>query len=120
MAETLSITLSDVTHDWLNRESALSGRTPSEYVSAMLAELADPGNIEVDLIDRLLAGAGSWFPPLMTLEEQDEMRDEVLDFLCHRICEQYTSHVGKPMTKAAVKRLRDRLAAQAIDSWQQR
>jgi hypothetical protein len=120
MAETLSIILSDVAYEWLKRESARSGRTPTEFVTELLTGMADPDNIEIGLIDKLLSGAGAWFPPLMTLEEQDEMRDEVLDFLCHRICEQYKSHVGRPITKAEVKRLRDRLATRATDCWQQR
>jgi hypothetical protein len=34
----------------------------------------------------VVEGAGGWFSPSMTLEERDELREEVLDFLCHCFC----------------------------------
>lgn len=116
----LTITLSDLTYAWLNTESAGANQTAAEFVAALLDGLADPENVERDLIDQLLSDATGWFPSLMTLEEQAEIRDEVLDFLCNRIQEQYASHFGMPMSIAEVRQIRDRLAERAAHCWQQR
>lgn len=117
MVETISIGVSETTLAWLRRESALTGRAVPEFLAELLRELAGPDNIEGDLIDRLLAEATQWFPPLMTLEEQDEMREEVLDFLCHRIQGQHLSQRGSSMTAAEVERFRERLSSRADAGW---
>src|SRR5690348_6687057 len=109
MTRLVSISLSDSTYSWLKQEAAQTGDTPAEFISKMLSKLADPDNAEAMSLDQLLAEAVSWFPPLMTLEEQEEMREEVLDFLCRRIEQQYASQVGQPMSKRDQNELRDRL-----------
>jgi len=120
MKDTLTITLSILTLSWLKSESDRAGQTTEEFVATLLTDLADPDNVERNLLDQLLADAVKWFPSLMTLEEQTEMREEVLDYLCHRIQEQHVSQLGMPMSKAEARQLRDRLAERAAHCWQRR
>jgi hypothetical protein len=118
MAETFSISFSGVTLAWLKHESARAGRTPEQFVTELLADLADPDNVEAELLDKLLAGTATYFPPVMTLEEQDEMRGEVLESLMHRVRDQHLSQLGKPMSSDEEARFSERLAESAHRYWQ--
>jgi hypothetical protein len=119
MPKTITITLSDATYAWLQGESALTGKTPKAFLTEFLADMADPDNVEADLIDKLLDQATSWFPPLMELDEQTEMREEVLDSICQIIREAYLFHFGVELNDDEATRLRARLAARANVCWQQ-
>ena len=112
---TLTLTLVPITAAWLSR---VAGPTdPAAVVVELLRELADPDNVDGDLIDRLLAEAAGSFPPVMTLDEQDEKRAEVLDGLCHRLVETYRTMLGEPMSLADRAAFRERLIAHAKHIW---
>jgi hypothetical protein len=119
-AITLTLNLDPITVDWLLRESAAVGREPAEFVAELLRELADPDHIEGDLIDQLLAASANSFPPVSTLEEQDEHREEVLNDLCRRIAEGFQKHTGIPLSDADASALRERLAEHAQEVWTSR
>jgi hypothetical protein len=114
---TLTIALDPLTADWLNKEAVALNQTQAEFVSELLRQLADPDRVEGDLIDRLLAEAAHSFPPVMTLDEQTEMREEVLDSLCHRLVETYREMLGVPMTPADRAAFRRRLEARSKTIW---
>jgi hypothetical protein len=114
----ITITVSNATHAWLERESASARKSPTAFLNELLADLADPDQIEIDLIDRLLISCAGWFPPIMELEEQVEMRVEVLDSLCYQIRQQYTSQIGVTPSEDQLSRLRERLAERADICWQ--
>ena len=117
MDKKITVTLPDATHAWLERESALAGKTPKEFLTQFLADLADPKNIEDHLIDQLLIESLNLFPPLMELDEQTEMREEVLDFLCHDICKQYSIQIGETLSDWKKESLREQLAERAEFCW---
>jgi hypothetical protein len=119
MDKKITIGLSGFTHEWLERESTLAGKTPAAFLTGFLEDIADPNNIEAALIDEALMGAVSWFPPLMDLDEQTEMREEVLDSLCYLIREQCLSEMGMTLSDAEVHRLRHRLGERAKVCWDQ-
>jgi hypothetical protein len=80
MSHSLTITLDTDTFAWLTRQAASEQSTPAAVVEALLRELADPENVEGDLMDRLLLQSVDFFPPVMTLDEHDEHRDEIIDY----------------------------------------
>ncbi len=114
---TLTLTLDPVTADWLNREAAAAAAAPADVAARLLRELADPDGVENALIDRLLAEAAHSFPPVMELDEQAEMRDEVIDGLCHRLAEAHRSHLGVPMTAGELVAFRTRFEDRSRDIW---
>ena len=116
-AITLTLDLDSITADWLLREAAAAGREPAEFVAELLRELADPDNIEGNLIDQLLADATRSLPPVMTLDEHSEMKEELLDNLCHRVAETFRERLGMPMSLAEQAAFRQRLEAQSHELW---
>lgn len=120
MGKKITITVSDMTRDWLERESAAARETPTVFLKELLAGLADPDRIENELIDQLLGSATGWFPPLMDLDEQAEIREEILDSLCHQIDEQFLAQIGEPLTNFELTRMRARLADRAEICWRQK
>ena len=114
---TLTLTLDADTVEWLQREAATTRQTPADFVVELLRELADPDSVEGDLIDRLLTDATGSFPPVMTLDEQSEMREELLDDLCRRLVETYQHVLGEPMTLHDQPRFRKRLEEQSQNCW---
>jgi hypothetical protein len=114
---TLTLDLDPITTDWLVREAAAAGREPAEFVAELLRELADPENVEGDLIDQLLADTTRLLPPVMTLDEHAEMKDELLDHLCHRVAETFREHLGMPMSVEEQAAFRQRLEDQSKIVW---
>ena len=114
---TLTLTLDANTVAWLQREAATTRQTPADLVVELLQELADPDSVEGDLIDRLLTDATGSFPPVMTLDEQSEMREELLDDLCRRLVETDQQILGEPMTRHDQARFRKRLEEQSQHCW---
>ena len=53
----------------------------------------------------------------MELDEQTEMREEVLDFLCHDICKQYSIQIGETLSDWKKESLREQLAERAEFCW---
>jgi hypothetical protein len=117
MVHSLTITLDDDTFAWLTRQAAAEQTTVAKVVEELLHELADPDAVEGDLIDRLLMASTDSFPPIMTLDEQDECREEILDDLCRRIVEGYAKRVGEPLSEAATATLREQLVARSKQVW---
>lgn len=115
---TLTLALDPLTAAWLRRESAAADRPPTDFVAELLRELADPDGDEGELIDRLLSAAIVHFPPVMTLDEQAEMREEVLDHLCRRLVETYRELTGEPMGLSEQVAFRDRLSERARTTWE--
>lgn len=114
---TLTLTLDPATAEWLHREAGATNRPPSDFVVDLLRELADPDRVEGDLIDDLLARSVDLFPPVMTLDEQDEMREEVLDHLCRRIADAYRAATGDAMPAGGAADLRERLTERSREVW---
>ena len=114
---TITIPLDLQTADWLNREAATANKSPAEFVAELLLELADPDHVEGDLIDRLLVEATGYLPPIMTLDEVDEMREEILDGLCHRLVEAHRNILGEPMSLADQATFRERLEKRSKTVW---
>jgi hypothetical protein len=117
MTQELILQLDANTADWLQRQALAEQTTPVAFVEEILRELADPEQIEGDLIDRLLAQAVSYFPPVMTLDEQDEYRDEVLDHLCGRIATIYQQQIGTGLNEQEIATLRVNLANRSESVW---
>jgi hypothetical protein len=113
----LTLKLDPITTEWLLREAAVVQREPAEFVAELLRELADPDNIEGNLIDQLLADATSSLPPVMTLDEHAEMKDELLDHLCHRVAETFRERLGIPMNDEERDAFRRRLEDHARELW---
>jgi len=109
--------LDPMTADWLAREAAASARDASVFVGEILRELADPDAVEGDLIDRLLAEAAHAFPPIMEFDEHADMREEVLDHLCHRLSTVYRATQGTELTAAEKAKFRARLEERADSVW---
>jgi hypothetical protein len=120
MTHSLTITLDDDTFGWLTRQAVSEQTTAVAFVESLLRELADPDAVEGDLIDRLLVASVDSFPPIMTLDEQDEFRDELLDDLCRRIVEGYAKRVGEPLSASETAALRERLAERSQEVWPSR
>lgn len=118
MTHSLTITLDSSTFDWLTRQAQAENTTPAGVVETFLREMADPENIEGDLIDRLLAEAVGSFPPVMTLEEKGEMQEEVLDSLCHRLVETFRERLGMSMSLEEQAAFRQRLEVHAKTVWE--
>jgi hypothetical protein len=114
---TLTITLDPFTSEWLHREAATENTTAELFVAELLRELADPEQVEGELIDRLLSEASHSFPPLMELDEQDEMREEVLDDICRRVVEMHQTRLGVPMRPADQSAFRAKLEDRAPVVW---
>jgi hypothetical protein len=114
---TLTLNLDPITTDWLFREAAASGSEPAEFVAELLRELADPDHFEGDLIDQLLTDATRSLPPVMTLDEHAEMKEELLDHLCHRVAETFRERLGMSMNDAERAAFRRRLEDHAQDLW---
>ena len=53
----------------------------------------------------------------MTLDEQSEMKEELLDDLCWRLVETYQQILGEPMTPHDQERFRKRLEEQSQNCW---
>ena len=113
----LILELDAMTADWLAREAAAAARDAAGFVTEILRELADPDAVEGDLIDRLLAGATHCFPPVMDLDEQTEMREEVLVDLCRRLISAHREVLGADMTPADLTAFRARLQDRAGVVW---
>jgi hypothetical protein len=114
---TLTIALDPFTAEWLHREAATENTMPELFVAELLRELADPDQVEGNLIDRLLAEATRSFPGVMELEEQAEMRDEVLDDLCRRLVESHRQMLGELMTLTEQAAFRAKLEERAKIVW---
>jgi hypothetical protein len=114
---TLTLNLDPITTEWLIREAAAIQRDPAEFIAELLRELADPDHVEGDLIDQLLADATRSLPPVMTLDEHAEMKDELLDHLCHRVAETFRERLGMPMRDEERAAFRQRLEDHAQDLW---
>lgn len=114
---TLTITLDPFTSKWLQREAATENVAPELFVAEMLRELADPEQVEGELIDRLLCEATHSFPQVMELDEQEEMREEVLDGLCRRVVEMHQTRLGEPMRLSDQTAFRAKLEDRAQVVW---
>jgi len=113
----LTLELDAITADWLTREAAAASCNLADFVSQLLRELPDPDAVEGDLIDRLLAEATHSFPPIMELDEQTDMREEVLDDLCRRLISTYRDMLGQEMTLTDQEAFRARLQERASVIW---
>lgn len=120
MTHSLTITLDDDTFGWLTRQAVSEQTSAVAFVESLLRELADPDAVEGDLIDRLLVASADAFPPIMTLEEQDDHREEILDDLCRRIAEGYRQSIGEPLSEAEELALRHRLVERSQRVWPSR
>ena len=114
----ITLTLDPQIAAWLNREAGALNQAPADFVVELLRELADPDHVEGDLIDRLLAEATNSFPLVMTLDEQADMREEVLDGLCHRLVEAYRKMLEVPMPPADQAAFRSRLVDRSKNVWE--
>ena len=120
MTHLLTITLDASTFDWLTRQAQAEETTPAAVVEALLRELADPENVEGDLMDRLLLQSVDFFPPVMTLDEQDEHRDEIIDYLCGRIVQGFQQRAGEPLSESETIALRNKLVERSQEVWPSR
>jgi hypothetical protein len=113
----LTLELDPLTAEWLTREAKAASCDVPEFVTEILRELADPDAVEGDLIDRLLAEAKHSFPPIMELDEQAEMREEVLDDLCRRLVTAHREMLRVDMALAEQAVFRTRLQERAGVIW---
>ena len=120
MTHSLTITLDADTFGWLTRQATAEQSSLAAVVEELLRELADPENVEGDLMDRLLLQSVDFFPTVMTLEEQDEHRDEIIDYLCGRIVQGFQQRAGDPLSESETDALRKKLVERSQEVWPSR
>lgn len=81
--------------------------------------MSDPEQEETILIDQLLVSAASFFPPIMSLEEKEDFREEIIDYLVFRISELFQQCAGGSLRVTEKAKLLERLCKQAPTAWGQ-
>lgn len=114
---TASLTLTTATRHFLASEAATAGVEFDQFISRILNELCSPDQEEALLIDELLVSASSYFPPIMTLEEREDFREEILDYLLTRISIMFEEKTGHQLTEPERMNLANRLSQQAPYAW---
>ncbi len=112
----VTLTLTGEALERLNAMAVNTRSTHSQALSRLLNEVANSGSVECELINRLLSEAGSYFPPVMTLEEQSEFREEIIDYLCTRI-DEINSKAKTRISPKKLAGLKERLRQQAKANW---
>ena len=112
----IGLTLDSETLRWVNQVAFASNRTVSTVISDYLTILGSPASQEDELIDKLLASAINYLPAIMELDEQTEMRDEVIDHLCTRLLE-VAANSKVSLTGQEFAQLREKLVSQSERSW---
>ncbi len=102
---------------WLEVEANESGASVTHCISGLLNALASPETNEDTLVDALLEKSRSYFPRVMTLDEQDELQEEVIDFLCMRIIEVNSNSVFAQLSATEVQDIRDKLVRRSKMVW---
>jgi hypothetical protein len=115
-ATPLSLNLDAETLRWLNQVAVASNRSVETVIADVLTLLASPESQEDELIDKLLASAVNYFPAIMELDEQEEMREEVIDYLCMRLIE-VGSASKSSLTNEELAHLREKLVARSGAIW---
>jgi len=113
------LSLSHDSVSWLEQTAAEAHCSVDDFASRLLNLLSNPDSIEDDIVDRLLADATKYFPPVVTLEEQTEMREEVIDYLCTRLVEVNANANAKEMAISTdeLTSIRDKLIERSRNAW---
>jgi hypothetical protein len=112
----LTLNLDAETLRWLNQAAIASDRSVATVIADILALLASPESQEDELVDKLLASAVNYFPAIMELDEQEEMREEVIDYLCMRLIE-VGSASKSLLTNEELAHLRCKLIERSEEIW---
>ena len=112
----LSLNLDADTLRWLNQVAFASSRSLAIVVADFLTVIASPESQEDELIDKLLRNATNFFPAIMELDEQTEMREEVIDHLCTRLLE-VAAKSKTVLTDHELAHVREKLIIRSGEIW---